>query len=81
MAGFARIKSAAYGYFFDEMSIIGRETATGLARELVAARFAHGQETGLRPADTVRGEKAGAGNKPGSVSGSHSSGIAVTGYL
>jgi hypothetical protein len=27
------------------------------------------------------GEKAEAGNKPGSVNGSHSSGIAVTGYL
>ena len=27
------------------------------------------------------GEKAGAGNKPGSVSGNHSSGIAVAGYL
>ena len=31
--------------------------------------------------DTKRGEKAGAGNKPGSVEDNHSSGIAVTGYL
>jgi len=41
-----------------------------------------GADRDLRERDRpVEVEKAGAGNKPGSVSGNHSSGIAVTGYL
>ncbi len=90
VAGFALVKSIAYSYFLDKLSTNSRKTATtGRSNQIrVSLRKLNlVQLMSLRFCrntlfyKVIVGEKAGVGNKPGSVENNHSSGIAVTSHL